>query len=183
MAAETPQQTLCLSCGICCEGTLFSHAKLETADTLLPLRAIGIAVETNQAGQYFTLPCPAHRDGCCQTYAVRPAICWTYRCKLLKKYESGASSWAEAQQRIGRVQMLKKMIGTELERIVPEGSRMPVAAIVRRVPTPEELAADSDLRTTWAPVMLLLSALRDCLQTHFRSPRKESGLIAVLPLT
>jgi hypothetical protein len=183
MAAETTPQALCLTCGICCEGTLFSHVPLKAADALLPLQAGGIAIGANDAGQFFNLPCAAHREGCCQVYASRPIVCRKYRCELLGKYESGTSSWAESQQKIGHVQMLKKMIGTELERILPEGGRLDVMAVRRRLPTREELASDADLRKIWAPVMLLLAALLDCLHTHFQPPRKENASTPGPPLT
>ena len=97
------------------------------------------------------------------------------RCELLKKYGSGAIAWAEAQQQVGRVQTLKETLGTELARIVPDGDRMSVLAVLSLVPTHPELAADPHLLKTWAPVMLRLSALLDRLQTHFQPPRRDKG--------
>lgn len=174
MEAQATQQALCLSCGLCCDGTLFGRVPLKASDALVPLHAGGIEIQANETKQYFKLPCAAYRQGCCQVYTGRPATCRKYRCELLKKYESGAISWAEAQQRIGRVQTLKDTLRAELARIVPEGNRMSVVAVLSLVPTHGELAADPDLLKTWAPVMLRLSALLDCLQTHFQPPRKTT---------
>jgi Putative zinc- or iron-chelating domain len=176
METHATPQALCLSCGLCCDGTLFGRVFLRAADVLVPLQAGGIEIQANDTKQYFEQPCTAYRQGCCQVYTGRPATCRTYRCELLKKYESEAISWAETQQRIGRVQTLKETLGTELGRIVPEGNRMSVIAVLTLVPTHEELAADPDLLKTWAPVMLRLSALLDCLRTHFQRPRQNNGL-------
>jgi Fe-S-cluster containining protein len=114
----------------------------------------------------------AHREGRCQIYENRPANCRKYRCELLKKYESGAVSWHDAQQRIGRVRMLKETLGTELARVVPNAGGLSVAAVWTRVPTQQELAADRELLKRWAPVMLRVAALLDALQRHFRPPRQ-----------
>ena len=175
MEAHASQQALCQSCGLCCDGTLFGSVPLKAADVPVPLRAGGIEIQAKETEQYFNQPCAAYRQGCCQVYTSRPANCRTYRCELLKKYEISAISWAEAQQRIGRVQALKETLRTELARIVPEGNLMSVVAVLGVVPTHGELAADPDLLKTWAPVMLRLSALLDCLQTHFQPPRQDNG--------
>ena len=175
MDTHATQQALCLSCGLCCDGTLFGSVPLKAADVLVPLQAGGIEIQAKETEQYFTQPCAAYRQSCCQVYTGRPASCRKYRCQLLRKYESGAISWAETQQRIGRVQTIKETLRTELVRIVPEDNRMSVVAIVGLVPTHGELAGDPDLLKTWAPVMLRLSALLDCLHTHFQPPRKDNG--------
>ena len=175
MEAPATQEALCLSCGFCCDGTLFGSVPLKAADVLVPLQAGGIEIQTKGNEQHFTQPCAAYRQGCCQVYTNRPASCRKYRCQLLRKYESEAVSWAEAQQRIGRVQTLKETLRTELARIVPDGNRMSVLAILSLVPTQGELAADPHLLKTWAPVMLRLSALLDCLQTQFQPPRQDNS--------
>ena len=175
METHAPQQALCVSCGFCCDGTLFGSVPLQAADVLVPLQAGGIEIQAKETEQYFNQPCAAYRQRCCQIYTSRPATCRKYRCELLKKYEIAAISWAEAQQRIGRVQTLKETLRTEVARIVPDGNRMSVVAVLSLVPTHRELAADPDLLKTWAPVMLRLSALLDCLHTHFQPPRQDHG--------
>ena len=173
MDAQPTQQSLCLSCGFCCDGTLFGRVPLKADDILLPLQAGGIQIQTQGTDSFFGLPCTAHQQGCCQVYAGRPANCRKYRCELLKKYESGTVSWAEAQQKISRVRMLREMLMTELARVVPEDHRMSVVAVQKLAPAHKELAADPVLLKTWGQVLLRLSALLDCLQTHFQPPRQD----------
>lgn len=173
METHLAPQELCLSCGICCDGTLFGGVNLKAGDLLAPLQAGGILIQTKETQQSFKQPCAAHRQGCCQVYADRPSTCRTYRCELLKKYEDGVVSWTEARAKIGRAQRLRQTIETEMSRLVPECGRMSVVAISRSVPARAELAANPDLRKNWAPLMLHLAALLDCLQTSFLQPRKD----------
>jgi hypothetical protein len=163
-------QALCRSCGLCCDGTLFARVHIQPGDVEPPLVAGGIRIQTSGARRYFEQPCPAYRDACCQVYADRPANCRKYRCKLLRKYEDGTITWADAQQTIQRARTLRDAAGAEAARVVPDGNRMPLVALLPLVPAPSALAAERDLRTAWAPAMLWLSALLDCLHTHFQRP-------------
>ena len=52
---------------------------------------------------------------------------------------------------------------------------MSVTAVVNIVPTHEALTADRDFLEKWAPVMLPLVALLDCLGRNFHSPRKDGA--------
>ncbi len=177
-------QTLCLSCGFCCDGTLFGSVPLAEADARAPLRANGIEIHTDADETFFMQPCDVHRGGCCQVYENRPANCRKYRCELLKKYERGDLSWAEAQQRIERVRALKQTLAADLARIGPDGGRWSIISWLTRAPTQRQLAADPELLSTWAPLMVRVAELLDLLQRHFRSPRPprdQSGAEARLP--
>jgi uncharacterized protein len=173
MEACTSSQTLCLSCGFCCDGTLFSSVPVGAADAWAPLQAAGIEIRTTGPKPSFAQPCGAHHLGRCQVYEHRPANCQTYRCELLKKCERGDVSWHEAQQRIERVKALKSSLAAEFDRIVPEAGPWPAAIVSSLVPTLSDFGTDRELLKTWAPVLLLTAALRDTLQRHFRRPRKE----------
>ena len=175
MEAQPTPQSLCLSCGFCCDGTLFGQVPLKAADILLPLQAGGIQIQTKGTESFFKQPCTAYEQGCCQVYADRPASCRKYRYELLRKYGSEAISWAEAQQKISRAQMLRELVMTELARAVPEDHRMSVVAVLNLAPAHKELAADPILLKTWGQVLLRLSALLDCLQTHFQPPRQDGA--------
>ena len=66
MDADTSPQALCLSCGLCCNGTMFGRVHLQVGDVEAPLEARGIQIQTNGDKRYFEQPCPAYRDACCQ---------------------------------------------------------------------------------------------------------------------
>jgi Fe-S-cluster containining protein len=174
MEARATEQALCRSCGFFCDGTMFASVPLEAADLLAPLRARGIEIQTNETEPSFIQPCGAYADGCCQIYADRPSTCRKFRCELLKN-SSGARSWEEAQQTIGRALRLREALRAELARIVPDGGQMSVTAVVNIVPTHEALTADRDFLEKWAPVMLPLVALLDCLGRNFHSPPTDGA--------
>jgi uncharacterized protein len=92
-AAESPANTLCKSCGLCCTGHLFIWTKLRSAE-LNSAEALGLTVLRSVPSQRgFNQPCPLWQ-GECTIYASRhyPRFCRTYKCKLLKKVLDGNTS-------------------------------------------------------------------------------------------
>ena len=96
-AMSSDGQTLCLACGLCCDGTLLNHAGLESWRGR-ELKKEGFRVFwRHEARQWaFWLPCSHHRDGRCARFEDRPPICGIYRCKLLKRVESADTSVKKA---------------------------------------------------------------------------------------
>lgn len=172
----TPEQLLCVSCGLCCNGTIFGKVFLKPADDEAPLEAGGIEIQTKETEKFFELSCAAHQENCCQVYAVRPTNCRSYQCELLKKYESGSVSWRAAQSRISQARTLREKLRIELAQILPDADQTSVNAVLKIVPEHQEIIADPVLLKTWAVVTMHLSALLDCVRTHFQPPRKNRKL-------
>lgn len=174
------QKSLCLSCGLCCDGTIFEKAPLESGDDPAPLKIAGFEIRTKvtkekKIRKFFSLPCVEFQQNCCRIYNDRrPAICSRYRCDLLKKHESGEIDRQEAEQKISRVLELREIVKIELEQILPGSGKLPITAVLKVIPQPEEMTADPKLLKKWSAVMLNLSALLDCLQTYFQPPRRKS---------
>jgi len=83
---ETPGNTLCKACGLCCTGHLFIWTKLKSAE-LDSAAALGLRVLRDVPRQRgFNQPCPLWQ-GQCTVYSSPhyPHFCRTYKCKLLKK--------------------------------------------------------------------------------------------------
>jgi len=77
---------LCLACGLCCTGHLFSWVRLKATE-LNPLEKLGLPVIRNDPHQRgFTQPCPMW-NGSCQIYdhPNYPRGCDSYKCKLLRE--------------------------------------------------------------------------------------------------
>ena len=94
---ESPGNTLCKSCGLCCTGHLFAWTKLRSAE-LDSAEALGLRVfraVPRQRG--FNQPCPLWQ-GQCTIYSSPhyPRSCRTYKCKLLKKVLDETTSLREA---------------------------------------------------------------------------------------
>jgi uncharacterized protein len=84
---EGPTQSLCLSCGLCCDGTLFSDVRLKPTDNIAALTAKGLQISVEAGSRALKQPCPAHKSCVCTVYADRPSTCRAYQCVLLKRIE------------------------------------------------------------------------------------------------
>ena len=76
--------TLCLTCGLCCDGTLIGFVALDTEE-LPRLKKIMSIEEANNSG-FLLQPCKSYCNGC-TIYLERPTACDKYNCKLLDAVE------------------------------------------------------------------------------------------------
>lgn len=91
-----PLTTLCLHCGLCCDGTLFTHVPLEAGEARA-LEALGLPVKPRAEGTP-VLPqrCAALDGRRCTAYAARPQACRRYHCQLFSALAEGEVSLPEA---------------------------------------------------------------------------------------
>ena len=101
--------TLCVGCGMCCNGVLFTNARAEP-DEVPRLRALGLEVEQVRDRTQFRLPCPHHDDGHCGIYSDRFLKCRTFRCALLKRLDSGEATLAEAQATVAQAKAMLERV-------------------------------------------------------------------------
>ena len=91
--------SLCLSCGLCCDGTMFLVAAITPSEAAKYAGRLDIAED----GKHLKLPCTA-LDGCkCTTYLDRPAVCAEFKCLALASLELGTLTSAEAHEAIAEV--------------------------------------------------------------------------------
>ena len=107
---DSSSQSLCLTCGLCCDGTLFSYVPLLPDDATTPLKAVGINIVSDTDVDIFNQPCAAHKNCTCTVYANRPQKCRTYRCELQKRFERGDISHEPALGIIYKVVSLKNEV-------------------------------------------------------------------------
>ena len=86
-SVEGLTQSLCLSCGLCCDGTLFSEVPLKPTDDIAAFAAKGLQISVGAGSRTLKQPCPAHKSCACTVYADRPSTCRAYQCVLLKRIE------------------------------------------------------------------------------------------------
>ena len=90
------EQSICISCGFCCDGTLFEFAYLETGEREDLPEKIRETTFTNRQRECFELPCH-YFEGKCSIYSRKKAIvCSSYRCQLLKDFSDHKISRADA---------------------------------------------------------------------------------------
>ncbi len=77
------EQKICLSCGFCCDGTLFDKASLRPGEKGTLPEKMEENYFQNELGEFFHLPCH-YFSGKCTIYNQKKAhICSAFRCRLL----------------------------------------------------------------------------------------------------
>ena len=87
-------EDLCLSCGLCCNGSIFSVIPLDnTLKRQLPLHYLA-----DKKHQLLQLPCTHYVENKCGIYNTpeKPHACSQFRCRLLFQLEDGKSSVKES---------------------------------------------------------------------------------------
>lgn len=95
-------QTLCVSCGFCCDGTLFSVAPVAESEPVDPRFAATQRIVERRGARTFRLPCDCFDRRCTVYDSLRPKVCATYKCALLRHCEAGHVTWATAHEVVGR---------------------------------------------------------------------------------
>lgn len=125
------RETLCLACGLCCNGVLFADVKLRAGDSAARARLLELptsptvkrAAPASPRVRALPQPCPAF-DGCrCRIYADRPQHCRAFECLLLQAVKAGRlqpsaalRTIRHARRRAARVEHLLGQLGdTEVQ--------------------------------------------------------------------
>ena len=174
----TDGQNLCLSCGLCCVGALYEQALVGAAEPVEAFRAAGIRITPDRGGEGYELPLPCLRfeNGRCQTYGCRPAICSSYRCRLLQGVEAGEMALHEAKG-IVHAREKRRRLRSLQDRHFPELAGEPLRHAIRIV---DRFMAGMDesrrrrFREVHGEFLLVAASCDDDLRRDFL-PRRSSA--------
>ncbi len=107
-------ENICLSCGLCCDGTLIGFVQLDREE-LPELRKLMDIEEVNDKG-FFLHPCSSYCDGC-TIYSKRPKQCASFECGLLKSLEKKELAFDTAIEVINVVKQKKIVIEKKVARL------------------------------------------------------------------
>jgi Fe-S-cluster containining protein len=84
-----PVTELCEACGLCCNGTLYTHVVLTEDDVVALKQHPQVAVEVRDHQPAIAQGCAQHDGSGCRIYGQRPAACARYYCSLAEavKYD------------------------------------------------------------------------------------------------
>lgn len=84
-------EDLCLSCGLCCDGSLFWAVPVGQGV------GVGVPLALDAEGR-LRQPCACF-NGACTIYPDRPSACRTFNCRVLQTVQAGRrdGDWARAQ--------------------------------------------------------------------------------------
>ena len=116
---------LCLQCGLCCNGVLFTDVRPEPGDDS-PL----FNGERSRVAQ----PCPAfNSDTCaCRIYAERPARCRKFECRQLLGVRAGTTSTEKALRQIRVARELTAKIEKLLTELGYNNTQLPFSRRFQR---------------------------------------------------
>ena len=161
---------LCTSCGLCCSGVVYDTVPIRPAE-IENVIELGLQPYEDPPGQpRFNLPCRHLQGTRCSVFARRPSPCAEFRCELLKRFEAGRISKADA---IGLVQEVKQMVD-ELQPLMPK-SEGPITPR-RWGNLLEGWRADAragTARAAGAQLVLNLAKLNGFLDRHFRNTDQQ----------
>ncbi len=134
------KQSLCLQCGMCCNGVIFSNLRLTPEDDaarlsrLLPLKRMRARGRAEGDARFqFLQPCAALVEGRCTIYGDRPGYCREFECLLLQRVTSGTMGTDDALKKLKRMLRLVRQAGRLLELLRDGNRKQPLAARYRRV--------------------------------------------------
>jgi hypothetical protein len=175
--APPEEQSICVSCGFCCDGTLFLHAHLNEGERgHLPVK-IEQACFTEKEKDYFMLPC-LYFSGKCTIYDKKKAdVCSDYRCQLLKDFAKGKITLNDALETVVVAIQLRTEILTEARKVTGQ------AGIVFRqflswLGKKQKLAgADLQLSDDLEMLLVKCNIFEALLIRHFRSAEEFDKMI------
>ena len=160
---------LCVGCGLCCDGTIFEHAVVTPGEEPR-LLAHGMKLAVRKERTVFLQPCRYASCGHCLNYEDRFDICRSFRCELLKRYESGEIDPSEARATIHEaLELVSKVRADE-----PAAARFRERRSARRDLAGRLPSASGEERPTLARRLLNIISLDTFLDTHFRRKKQTA---------
>lgn len=163
--------SICVGCGLCCDGTIFGFVPLHDGDDEDTLVHLGLTIEPREDKVGFSQPCAASCGGACSIYDDRPKVCRGYRCALLIENEAGRTSSDEARRRIATATQLRDEVTAGLDRLLPVSeptalyARYPLLLDLERRARGVEPEPSRSAEAAF--VLLDVATLRVHLKTHF----------------
>jgi uncharacterized protein len=162
-----PDQALCRSCGLCCDGMIFACVPLSAEEKdFMGNPVVPGAVE----GQYrFKQPCGHYQAGVCRIYdAGRPKSCVGFKCKLLHRYQKGGLSFDQAALVIKETRSLAARMRTSLG----GGVSLDLGAIYMAWEETQQKKGTADWKKEHQALLLDYAALHWGLKRHFQAGNK-----------
>ena len=153
---------LCLTCGLCCNGTLYERVEVKPQHVPL-VSKLRLRLEPFNDSFQFPQPCSLYQKDCCSVYPHHPPSCKAYKCALLHKYESGEVTFDES---IAIVQETKEFTrGDSWETIRQD--------MAQGWNVEQGVLESGAARTTNVAAVLRAVTVDRLLEKHFRWPKKD----------
>lgn len=98
-------ESICVRCGLCCDGTLFERAPVAVGEEAR-MTDSGLELFEDEGNTFFRLPCRHLSCARCTIYETRFRICRTFECGLLVRLREGDLTTDEASAKIAEAKRL-----------------------------------------------------------------------------
>jgi hypothetical protein len=115
--APKEEQSICVTCGMCCDGTLFFHAHLNPGERGHLPEKIEENTFSKEGKDYFKLPCLYFTEKCTIYDRKRADVCSGYRCQLLMDFAEGKVIRSDAIEIVIRAMDMREVIMKEYRRV------------------------------------------------------------------
>lgn len=173
-------QDLCLSCGLCCDGTIFRTVDIDDMATVLRHKSAGIAfdvIDEASGKPKFKQPCTAYQNRCCAIYADRPAACRIFECHLLHAYSKGRIDYASACETVRKAKDRRDEISRRTAELPLKSKNITFALYEEAYALFRTLEA-GELKRKCSDLILQIAALRFFISANFKrleEPKLGSG--------
>ncbi|MBE0668035.1 MAG: hypothetical protein IH593_10255 [Bacteroidales bacterium] len=168
--APIDEQKICVTCGFCCDGTLFRHAMLKAGEQGSLPEKIEQNYRKEKDKEFFLLPCHYFNEKCTIYDQKRAKICSGYRCQLLKDFEEKKVSLHDALESVAGAMKMRAELMAQYQRISGNGEGIhfrqlliELGRVMKSAPGKEPAGIEYDLLLAWCNIFEAL------LIKHFRS--------------
>ncbi|GAB2552019.1 YkgJ family cysteine cluster protein [Spirosoma aerophilum] len=172
------EQEICVTCGFCCDGTLFKRAILEPGEQGNLPEKIEELYGKESESEFFNLPCPYFCEKCTIYEQKRASICGAFRCQLLKNMAKDTVTNDKALRIVANAKQLRAEIMqlyTALTGLVYVGGFM---QFLDEIYTLKQTTASDPLKNGQFNLLVMKCGILDALLTKtFKSPKSFDALL------
>lgn len=172
------EQSICVTCGFCCDGTLFRNAGLHPGERGHLPEKIEEASFSEGGKNYFRLPCK-YFSGKCTIYNLRRAdVCSDFRCLLLNNFAEEKVTGHDALETIREARVMLKEIMEEYRRISGNSEKISFRQLLIELGRTQKSASEEKpLGTDYELLLARCNIFEALLTKHFRSASDFEKLV------
>jgi len=176
--APVQEQEICVTCGFCCDGTLFAYALLNPGEKgNLPER-IEENVFSEGEKDYFRQPC-RYFEGRCTIYDRKRAdVCGSYRCQLLRDFSDGSISYGQALGMVERARQVRSELMEQYSLLTGKRDNIHFMKVLKEAGKPHRQKGDTVSAAMDQELFLARCNIFEALLIkHFRSADEFEKLV------
>lgn len=164
------ENNICIKCGMCCDGTLFSWGKINDGEKLDK----DFEIIQHKGKDVFTQPCSYVNNCVCSIYnsskIQRPLICGNYKCNLLKKYNKQEVSYENAIKIIEITKTTAAKLDKEITNSFPDIARESISNKIDILNEKHNKTTNQmEFRKNFGKILLNSVIFREILWKHFKN--------------